>query len=1203
VTARRIADDLRARDAEARAAAQREFEHPLLIEAGAGTGKTTTLVARIVAWCLGPGWARAEERDPDRSAGEVAAQVLGRVVAITFTEAAAAQMASRVGEALAEIERGAEPEGIDREILSAVPDREQRARALLGTLDHLVVRTIHAFCRRLLAAYPLEARLHPAFQVDADGSLQAQVVREALEAKLSQAYAQQGDGAYLTLAGQGVGPPEIEAALLALVERGAPASALATDPFAPPRVRAALAELRESAERLLETAEGRLEPVGRKTAQVALALVQTLQATGVAVANVEDLSRLAERLRKIWDDTRVERLSKWAASKFNDSEKASLGDRAPELAQRARRVLPALQSLRALRPRLTELARRVLRPLLEEVRGELRARGVVSFVDLLHDARDLLEHEPDVAARVRRDIDQLLVDEFQDTDHVQCRLIEILALEGAPGERPGLFVVGDPKQSIYGWRSADLAAYQALREKLEAQDGVVHTLAVNFRSVPEILAEVERVVRPVMIAVEGVQPPFEPLIASRAVLEASGPDGGNPAVEYWISWARDASGAVVPGTRALEAAELEARALARDLRRQHDERGVAWRDFGVLLRSRGDLDIYLTALREADVPYAVQGDRSYYQRREIIEAAALVRCVLDPNDHVSLLTSLRSPAVGVPDAALIPLWARNLPARLTKLQAPAPELLKELAAELADVAGSLPQEVPALERVAGWERSLLRFVEVLATLRQSFRTDPADVFVERLRSELLFEVSEAARYQGHYRLANLDLFLRGLIAELSEAEGGSQAVLRHLRARISEAYEREEGRPKEACDDAVQILTIHQAKGLDFEHVYLVQLHKSHGGGRPGSLVEPFEGGWEYRLLDGPTLGLPAAAKQRERVARAELVRTLYVAITRAKRRLVLAGTWAEDGATSRPLEDAAAHVELLRRRESAPALEPMLARLDGTGRAFEDARETRWLFPALLPEDAATQAEETGRFALADAERIRADSERLGERCAEAAAHMARSFRSAASAEAHRELRELLAARETEDRVAPHAATGAPSERVATAVGSADHQVLETLDLDAPPGKQIETARLRLRRALEGLLPEPERAAALAHAEESFERFARGPLFEKLRSLRRSVVARELPLLSPPGPDPDAPAGFVVGAIDLLYRDPETGEFVVADFKTDRVRGEELRARADAYASQGAAYTRAVREALDLEAPPRFELWFLHAGRIEVRA
>ena len=156
---------LRRADADARRLARRVFDRPLVLEAGAGTGKTSVLVSRLVAWLLGPGWERAEAAvgangggaapDPSR----VAARALERVVAITFTEAAAAEMAERLEQALAGIEtRDAPPELADVEALE-LPSAVSRARALRLSLDRLSVQTIHAWCRRLLLEHPFEAAL------------------------------------------------------------------------------------------------------------------------------------------------------------------------------------------------------------------------------------------------------------------------------------------------------------------------------------------------------------------------------------------------------------------------------------------------------------------------------------------------------------------------------------------------------------------------------------------------------------------------------------------------------------------------------------------------------------------------------------------------------------------------------------------------------------------------------------------------------------------------------------------------------------------------------------------------------------------------------------------------------------------------------------------------------------------------------------
>src|SRR5215210_1644239 len=241
---RRDDERLRQEDREARQEAQRRFDRPLVLEAGAGTGKTTTLIGRLLAWVLGAGWERKEHELAERAAAglrsdgspdRIAASILRGVVAITFTEAAAAEMASRATLALSALARGDEPPPwLDPAVLPPPEERTRRARALASTLDQLAVRTIHAFCRGLLLQ---------------------EVVHETVEASLREGYGDPGDPDLLALAARGFGPREVSDALTALVQAGLPAEVLEEDPLAPERV----GELRR---RLVEACEGMHDLVG-----------------------------------------------------------------------------------------------------------------------------------------------------------------------------------------------------------------------------------------------------------------------------------------------------------------------------------------------------------------------------------------------------------------------------------------------------------------------------------------------------------------------------------------------------------------------------------------------------------------------------------------------------------------------------------------------------------------------------------------------------------------------------------------------------------------------------------------------------------------------------------------------------------------------------------------------------------------------------
>jgi ATP-dependent helicase/nuclease subunit A len=1197
--------DLRAGDERARRLARTLFDQPLVLEAGAGTGKTTVLVTRTLAWCLGPGWDGAEREQRGAHPDEIGAQVARGVVAITFTDAAAAEMGSRLAAALRDVEQGELPRWLPADALPADPAlRALRARALLGALDQMRVQTIHAFCRRLLVAHPVEAGVHPRLELDADGALRAELVRDVLEETLPAAWEDPASPA-LRLAERGFGPGEIETALLALVEQGLGAEDLAEDPLAPERIGELVDRVTAALDGWLAAATGFAALAARRKARgVYDALEGLRRALPASPWSSHELADFAEHCRREWADDEAlgKRLAKWGSGEFVQAEERAVGD-ASAVAAASRELAPLLQHLCRIDPELLELALRLLRGLVAELESRLRVRGIATFAELLRRARDLLIRHPAVAARERARIDQLLVDEFQDTDRTQCEMLRALALAGGPGERPGLFLVGDPKQSIYGWRSADLAAYEAFREEVLRADGRVETLCVNYRSVPEVLAEVERVVAPVMLREPAVQPGFEPLLPDPARATQPLAEGLAP-IEYWVSSAWDAEAAApLAHTLARDAAEREAGALARELRALHDAGGFAWKDAGVLFRGRGDLETYLRAFRASGIPFAVEKDRSYFQRREIIDAAALVRAIADPNDHVALLAALRSPLAGVPDAALLPLWREGLPARVGRLVAPCEGELAELRELAGRVARELPEEVPGIARIEGWHEAFAALLESIARLRRSLEEDPCDLFVERLRTLCLFEVTEAARHLGPWRVANLDRFFREL-AESLAAEGGVRALLRALRRAVAGEQQREESRPREATQDAVAVMTIHGAKGLDFRHVYLMQLHKEQGRGAVAPVQagrERADGALELEIFGAPSPGFDRVARARERVAEAERVRTLYVAMTRAEDRLVLAGLWPRAGAA-----DKGSLAGLVARGLSLATHpdERMADLAAGASGERIDADGARWVFPALAPtpEEPGAAAPRAGMPAPGP-EQVARESLALSERRTAALARQGRPFLTTASGSVGEEDLDALSERRFGEPLRARAASDADAAleaAVARAVGVAIHALLEEFDFAAEPESALARARERLGELVRGAAEPGAQDDAIERAEALLERIARGELLARLRALGADLLYRELPVLIP-AEQGDLAVACITGVVDLVYRDPASGELVIADYKTDRVEdAAALRARAGVYLRQGAVYQRALRDGLGLDTLPRFELWFLHADRIE---
>jgi ATP-dependent helicase/nuclease subunit A len=1181
---------MREADALARLAARTVFDRPLVLEAGAGTGKTATLVARVIAWCVGEGWDQAADElqtSPSDAAGSerIARCVVEGVVAITFTEAAAAEMAARVARAFDSLGHGLEVVGIDRAALS--PEVGERSRALLVGLDRLEISTIHAFCRRILARHPIEAGMVPGFVVDADEEVLrravAEVVRRALEdegaqvkTSLEGSAGTDGTGTgpavspapvsspFAGLAARDCWPGAVAQAVRVMAQAGVSPDDLAFDPWDRKAVESLVDEVQAAAASLVRIA-GNPRP-GPKAA-LAGRIVDALErlggvGRGAATSSVTDLRRL---LDVALPPNLRDRIVRWAKGELITAEDEAWSGRLAEFAAAAGRLSSVLTTVSEIDTGLLDIARPLVQRLLAETSRQMRAEGAVTFQALLRETRRLLEAYPWVVGRERAHIRQLLVDEFQDTDAEQCGIVKLLALDEGVAPRPGLFLVGDPKQSIYGWRNADLGAYERMCDAVIAANGEIHRLVVNFRSAPPILAEVARCIRPVMRQQAGLQPAFQELLACEERVWETGftQDRWAP-VEHWVSGA--------DGAPARELAEREAAAVAADIVALHTEAGVAFEEVALLLRTTSDLPAYLTALREAGVPYRVERDRSFYQRREVIDAAALVRTVLDPSDHLALVTWLRSCVVGVPDIALAPLLGGGLAEAAAKIADRTAAADPSLVALVERTLAGLPA-LTELSAVRGFGRSLLAGLGILGELRESWARDSAAEFVERLRSASLIEALEAARVLGAYRLANLERFFLRLGAVLERDRASREAVLTWLRRVVRERPPSQEALPLRSTRGAVRVLTIHRAKGLDFGHVYLLQAHKTvrRDGGALTS-AEVVGDGVAYRLLGVPSPGWRAVESRRAAVTRAERVRTLYVALTRAKVRLVAVGSWSAE-----PTREVGSHLELLRDREGG-AVDTAAIPPGG----FVDAAGARWV----RPEPGSVPAIELPAAAIPTREEIAADARRVAEARSHARGRMCFPLTAPVSGEAH------TASPVAADAASLHS-TGGPE--VARIVGVVVHRVLEKLDLGADVRTGLGEAKHNLTNTIAVFAPAGQTELAGTRAAAVLDRLLAGTLLDRLAELAGHVLGREVPvlLLGTPG-SPTA----LIGTIDLLAQDPATGGLVIVDYKTDDVDDAQLADRADVYAPQVRAYVRAVAEALSPSQPPRGELWFVLSDR-----
>lgn len=544
----------------------------------------------------------------------------------------------------------------------------------------------------------------------------------------------------------------------------------------------------------------------------------------------------------------------------------------PALAEEVSRLFRAARAggedLSSLEARAPEGTARVLCRLLVGVEAAYAAEktpAALDFEDLQLRARDLLVNHPGVRRRLRDRFRYVLVDEFQDTDALQDQIVTLLAGE-PPEDR--LFVVGDPKQSIYRFRHAEVGLFTEWQDRMRAGSGEVVTLAHNFRGQPGLVEFVNAVFSRLMGAASrpGSGAPaiaYEPLVAGRET------EAVYPAVELLLAER-------APGEGAGSATRREARLLAARLRQMVEgreelvaepageglpeaRRPVRYGDIAVLFRTRTKLKVFETALAEAGIPYYVVGGVGYYQKPEVRDLIALLQAVDDAPDHFALAAALRSPLFGLPDDALFLLVQRH----------------GDLDAGLNAAAQGL---LEGMEALSGEELAKLEQAGALLARARSLRSRLAvPELIDLLVEGTDYEATLRTLFNGDQRVANVRK-LRQVAGELAAGDHFCLTDFLAYLDRLARRSEEEEAATESEGGDAVQLLTVHAAKGLEFPVVVVADLARQFRKEQPA---------WLYRRMQGLYQG-PSALDDEER--RAELVRLFYVALTRARDHLLLTG-------------------------------------------------------------------------------------------------------------------------------------------------------------------------------------------------------------------------------------------------------------------------------------------------------------------------
>ena len=831
-------------DADSRRRILTDYDSTLFVEAAAGTGKTTALVGRIV-----------------RLVRAGAAQ-LNRVVAVTFTEKAAGEMKLHLRSQ------------IERARSEATPVERGRFDLALSELELARIGTIHAFCGDLLRERPVEAGIDPLFEVASEPATEA-LAAQAFDAWFERALSRPPEGIrrLLRRRSRGSSPrEELRLAMNRLREHRDFPQGWRRDPFDRNGAIDALIPRLTAVGRLAIESSWPEDYLSQNLAEIAKFIDETTRLEAVQGRDYDGLEAELRRFARHWSwrwsgarRTRFGALTRDEVLVRRDTIKAELDDF-------------AVKSGADLAPLLHE---DLQEPIAQYELLKTKA-GQLDYLDLLIKTRDLIRDHAAVREELQQRFTHFFVDEFQDTDPLQAEILLLLAASdpNVTDWRPGLpiagklFIVGDPKQSIYRFRRAEIAVYEEVKQQLLAHGASLLHLTKSFRAPPSIQSFVngafaaamaagpdaaqahyvplgharpEVLGQPTLIALPVPAPYNERGTITNARIEEFFP----PAVGAFVDWLVSQSGWKVEEKG--EAVPVRPRHIAILFRR--------FRNY--------DEDItrpYIRALEGRRIPHVIVGGRSFYDCEEIIALRNALTAIEWPDDELSVFATFRGPLFALGDEAL--LTYRQIPTvdgfnlrRLNPMRAPERSDLAPAAIEVAD----------ALE--------LLRTLHLGRNRRPIAQT--IMMFLEAVRAH----AGIALWSTGEQALANC----QRLVDMARQFERGASSFRAFLNSLEKDAAhgDANEAPIVEEGTEGVRVMTVHRAKGLEFPVVILANPTCPASRDTPSRHVDAARHLWLEPLCGCMPAELVEASAAELRAEEAEAVRTAYVAATRARDLLI----------------------------------------------------------------------------------------------------------------------------------------------------------------------------------------------------------------------------------------------------------------------------------------------------------------------------
>ena len=1103
----------------------------LMVEAGAGTGKTYALVSRVVALV------------------KVGVR-MQNIVAITFTDAAAAELAERVRSRMEQLLDDGLGDSNEDLLAKDLTDQERsRIRQAVAELDQAAVQTIHSFAAQLLRERPLSASLPPGW-----------VPLDAVDS--TQRFAERWDQWLEGTLGQDLeANPELTEALRYLIgiKAGIGTWRQVAKDFADNYERLAsegsLAEidLRSLAESTLGELEGLraqcVDHSDRLFGQVSAAMATVTAVLEVAYHPLSAILAL-DQGAKVDFDGNVGSSKNWCTppKEIRDRFREEIG----RPFQIAVRCVPALTVLQNLRQSfaLSYTAQR-------------KAEGVASFDDLLVWARDLLRDDATARRHFQDLYTHVLIDEFQDTDPLQAEIAFYIAaqpdanIDGRPWHTvpltPGkLFIVGDSKQSIYRFRRADIGVTHLVRESGQLRP---LTLTENRRSQKPVLDWVNAVFSEMMTEETGLQARYIPLqyneSLQRTDLKSSVQVFGEP-MDLSANALRNRQARHVASIIVDSATEGSPNRLSVYDKERRDVRQAVLQDVCILIRSRTGLGILTRALEAAGVPYRLEGNSLVFGTQEVQDLLNCLRAIDDPSDQVSVVAALRSAAFSCSDVDLA-RWRDaggtwNYQSNLLDEDTPVNENREKRRQRTRELGEAFPVRSGLLKiRAYHQLRQTTGVARLIASFVREMRLEELDLAENRPREvwrrrRFLGEQARQLEYASETNPGTAPLTLNTFLqwAGMQQEEG----------TRITDVT------TPEADDDAVRIMTMHAAKGLEFPIVILLGLEHDPSNVRDVVLFDSDTGATEVKLGRLQTPGYSTLEEQEKGHDAAELVRLAYVGSTRARDHLIVS-TYQSTARGNRQSNGIVAQIHSL----------------------CEDAPLPHAVVSVNVDSELGWSGSVAGAPARTEYDPGIWQSERANS-------IQRRSFPQAITATRIAKALAPIGVEIDDKDSEPIAEPVRRAARGGTAFGSALHAVLQgvleqtSFRLPLPEDVQVDDLLAGLDPAIEQLAQQHAKDQGVSASSDDVARLAN-------RALRSPAVVAGMraPRLWPEIPvaaSIDTPRGPVVieGIIDLLYQDDD-GQLVILDYKSDRVDGNAAAdAKLEHYRMQGVAYAAAVERA-----------------------